>query len=83
MNIVRVNIVYEASERVVVTKTQWKGVAAGRGGESLMDSEFHFCKVSVKAIDTGDSERPHACHRTLHVKMVLVNILILCILLQM
>lgn len=59
------------------------GVATGRGGESLMDSEFRFCEVSVKAVDTGDSERPHACHRTLHVKMVLVNILILCILLQM
>lgn len=55
MNIVWVNVVYEASRIVMVTETKWNGVVTGRGGESLMDSEFHFCKVSVKAIDTGDS----------------------------
>lgn len=25
-----------------------------------MDSEFHFCKMSVKAIDTGDRDHVHA-----------------------
>lgn len=67
----------------MVTETKWNGVVTGKGGESLMDSGFRFCKVGVKAIDTGDSERPRTCHRTLHVKIVLLNILILCILLQM
>lgn len=55
MNIICVNIVYEASGIVMVSETKWNGVVTGRGGESLMDSGFRFCKVGVKAIDTGDS----------------------------
>lgn len=39
----------------MVTETKWNGGVTGRGGESLMDSGFRFCKVGVKAIDTGDS----------------------------